>query len=270
MIQRILKQLLKGKKMWNIYDALIEGIPDHLIVDYQLTGGFRCLVRAGNTGVSTLARNYNADNVAAASDNIMKNELCGRPLKEAAGLAKSWDFEKASLGMAAINAYYNDYALLSKLGVQIWEPHAHRVGDVFEIYRERLLDKKVAMIGHFEYAAAWMREICKLTIFEREPRDGDLPDSAEEFYLPEQDFVFITGMSFTNKTLPRLLELSQNATVILVGPTVPASPILFQFGISCISSLCVRDPALSVENVRNGSCRDIYQSNSKLIYTAVD
>ena len=33
----------------------------------------------------------------------------------------------------------------------------------------------------------------------------DFLDSACEYILPEQDFVFITGMTLTNKTLPRLL-----------------------------------------------------------------
>jgi uncharacterized protein len=254
--------------MWKIYDALIEGIPEHLTVEYQLTGGFRCLIRAENTGISTLVRNYHEDGINDGKTADTSDSLCGLPLKEAAKLAKSWDFEKASLGMAAINAYYNDYALLSKMGLQMWEPDAHRVGDVFEMYRDKIAGKKVAMVGHFEYAAVWMKEACDLTIFEREPWEGDLPDSAEEFYLPEQEYVFITGMAFTNKTLPRLLALSQNATVILVGPTVPVTPILFRFGVSCISSVCVRDHELSVENVRNGACRDIYQSGSKLIYTA--
>ena len=256
--------------MWNIYDTLIEGIPEHLTVEYQLTGGFRCLIKAGNTGISTLALNYSPDSAAGIPSKISPVDLVGLPLKEAAKLSKSWDFREASLGMAAINAYYNDFARLSQMGVQIWEPDAHRVGDVFEMYREKIIGKNVAMIGHFEYAAVWMKDICRLSVFEREQWDGDLPDSAEEFYLPEQEFVFITGMSFTNKTLPRLLALSQNAAVILVGPTVPVTPILFKFGVSCISSLCVRDPLLAVENVGSGACRDIYQSGSKLIYSVGD
>ncbi len=244
--------------MWSIYDALILGIPENLTVDHYLTGDLRCLVRAENTGISTRVKNYQ-------QKDLLNKDLCGRPLREVAALAKSWDFEEASLGMAAINACYNDYASLLKLGAKISSPDAGGVYDVFELYKEKIVGRKVAMIGHFDYAMQWMKEVCDLSVFEREPAEGDYPDSAEDFLLPEQEFVFITGMTFTNKTLPHLLNLSKNAEIILVGPTVPATPILFDFGVSCVSSLCVMDPEASIKHVQNGACRDIYQSGSKVV-----
>ena len=47
--------------------------------------------------------------------------------------------------------------------------------------------------------------LCRLSILERDPVLGDYPDSACEYILPEQDYVFITGMTLVNKTLPHLL-----------------------------------------------------------------
>ena len=246
--------------MWELYDALLAEIPQERKIESVLLGESRCLVRAQNTGISTL------ENTACGEKDF--HFLCGRPLSEAASLVKSWDFTAASVGMAAVNAYYNDYDLLKKIGAQIWPPLSHGVGDVFEDYREKIAGKNVAMIGHFDYAAKWMKDICRLSIFERDPSGGDYPDSAEEYLLPEQEFVFITGMTFTNKTLPRLLALSHNAETILVGPSVPAAPILFEYGVDCISSLCVRDAALAEINVKSGICKAIYESGSKLILHA--
>ena len=81
---------------------------------------------------------------------------------------------------------------------------------------EEMEGKKVAVIGHFPGMEVG-RRACGLTVLERNPQEGDLPDFAAEYVLPEQDYVFITGTALTNKTMPRLLELSEHATVGLVG-----------------------------------------------------
>jgi uncharacterized protein (DUF4213/DUF364 family) len=65
--------------------------------------------------------------------------------------------------------------------------------------------KKVAVVGHFSLVEKQLGCKCSLSILEREPEGTDFLDSACEYILPEQDFVFITGMTLTNKTLPRLL-----------------------------------------------------------------
>ena len=60
-------------------------------------------------------------------------------------------------------------------------------------------------MGHFPLVEKQLGRKCSLSILEREPEGADFLDSACEYILPEQDFVFITGMTLTNKTLPRLL-----------------------------------------------------------------
>ena len=48
---------------------------------------------------------------------------------------------------------------------------------------------------------------------------------------PDCDVVIITGSAAINKTLPRLLELSRRAQVILTGPSVSCCPALTELGI---------------------------------------
>jgi uncharacterized protein (DUF4213/DUF364 family) len=65
---------------------------------------------------------------------------------------------------------------------------------------EKLRGKRVAVIGHFrdlERIAA----VCHLSILERRPEPGDLPDTACEFVLPEQEVVIMTATTLINKTL---------------------------------------------------------------------
>lgn len=62
--------------------------------------------------------------------------------------------------------------------------------------------------------------------------------------MPRQDVVFITGVTMINKTLPRLLELSKGAFVVLVGPSTPLAPFLFDYGVDVLSGTVVVDDAV--------------------------
>lgn len=49
-------------------------------------------------------------------------------------------------------------------------------------------------------------------------------------YIPEQAYVFMTGVTLINKTMPRLLQLSCGAKVILIGPQRPPLPPILSTG----------------------------------------
>jgi uncharacterized protein (DUF4213/DUF364 family) len=53
--------------------------------------------------------------------------------------------------------------------------------------------------------------------------------------------VIITGSASINKTMPRLLELSKNAEIILTGPTVTCCPELLALGINRLSGRVVTE-----------------------------
>jgi uncharacterized protein (DUF4213/DUF364 family) len=85
--------------MWEIYDALIDGIPEDLIVDELISGYEASYVRSGNGAGIAYLRDYQT-----RMPMFTKN-LIGAPLREVAGAVKSWNFVEASAGLAAINAY---------------------------------------------------------------------------------------------------------------------------------------------------------------------
>lgn len=116
--------------------------------------------------------------------------------------------------------------------------------DAFTVYRNQVAGKKVAVIGHFYRLEQILGGICQLSILEKRPVSGDYPDSACEFLLPLQDYVFATGVTLTNKTLPRLLELSRHTGLILAGPSVPLAPSLFRWGVRDLQGFVVTDPDL--------------------------
>jgi uncharacterized protein (DUF4213/DUF364 family) len=193
-------------------------------------------------------------------DDFLNGDLTGLPLKRLSRHAKSWNFLDAGFGVAAMNAYYNQHKRAAALGIDM--PDESRKNEAFEKYRVEVSGKKVAVVGHFPYLEQLLKPVCELSILERRPRDGDLPDSACEFLLGEQDYVFITGSTMVNKTLPRLLSLCKNAWTVLVGPSVTLSPVLFDFGVDDLSGFVVRDPGLCLASVREGDRARQFQSGT--------
>ncbi len=96
---------------------------------------------------------------------------------------------------------------------------------------------------------------------ERNPLEGDLPDFAAEYVLPEQDhYIFITGTALTNKTMPRLLELCAQATVALVGSTgAPLVPWWFDLGVDILAGAVVTDKAAVWRRTQEGGHRGIFE-----------
>jgi uncharacterized protein (DUF4213/DUF364 family) len=242
--------------MWNLYDELIDGIGENLTVDQISCGTEWTMVRSGNkVGVAmTSVENLQLTN---AFDDLTKLTL-----KELAKLSKSWDFLQAGIGVAAINAYYNAYETVDKYG--FLNDDDGSACEAFSAYKSAVTGKKVAVIGHFPNLEQTISQVCTLSILERAPQPGDYPDPACEYILPEQDFVFITGVTLINKTLPRLLELSKNAQIVMVGPSVPITPILFKYGVYDLAGFVVKDNKACSEIVEGKSTQPLFYSGERI------
>ncbi|MGI6428628.1 MAG: Rossmann-like domain-containing protein [Syntrophomonadaceae bacterium] len=245
--------------MWDIYDDLIDSIPDNLTVQDCMLGLHWTLVKSeGGTGTA-MTVNGGQEN----SDEY--RELVGMPLKELAGYVKSWTFPNASLGMAAINSALNTTQQVSVLTNPTFQITENSEEDnAFSTFMPYIKDKKVAVIGHFPNIEE-LGEFCQLSILERMPQKGDYPDPACEYLLPEQEVVFITGSAFINKTMPRLLTLAKDSQIILVGPSVPISPVLFDYGVDVISSTVILNEELIWRVVKQGGKMKIFKMGAQMI-----
>jgi uncharacterized protein (DUF4213/DUF364 family) len=252
---------------WALYDALIDPIPPDLKTDEAISGAHWTYVRSGDRAglAMNLAHVHNTETrprLLPESRQAITGMpgITGMPLRELAAAAKSWNFAEAGLGVAAINAFWNSTE---------HEPVARSMaGDgssSFTAWRDRVWGKKVAVIGHFMLLEKTLGEVCDLSILEKRPGPGDYPDSACEYILNDQDFVFATGVTVINKTLPRLLELSRRQGLILAGPTVPLSPLLFGFGVRDLQGLVIQDPDLCREVVRGKTgCASIFDTGKRV------
>jgi uncharacterized protein (DUF4213/DUF364 family) len=209
------------------YDILQAGLPQDLTVA-ELIHGVSWTAAVLSDGRCGVAMHTTGETVPR-----MFGSLIGLPLNQAGQAMLSWNMEEASEAFAAVNAFYNHP------GCGFVKPEA-RTLDGIEI-RGRTVGMVGMMIGHSNMTQEDFAEAKKLYITDREEKAGTLPDSACEFYLPLCDLVIITGSAAINKTLPRLLELSRNAEVVLTGPTVSCCPALRELGIHRLSGRVITE-----------------------------
>jgi hypothetical protein len=82
-------------------------------------------------------------------------------------------------------------------------------------------------------------------------KKGDLPDTASEHIIPKADIVVITSTAIINKSIERLLELSQGFTIIM-GPSTPMSDVLFDYGVDMIAGIDVVDEQMMMAKIAQG------------------
>jgi hypothetical protein len=160
---------------------------------------------------------------------------------ELAEYASSGNLLEASIGMAALNS------LIDIDESKCIEKNA------FDIILEKGQGKNVAIVGHFPWIPKLKGRTRNLWVLEQRLREGDLPTKEADRILPQCDIVGITGTSFINHTLEGLLSLCKGAYVLVIGPTSPLSPLLFDYGIDAICGSKVIDVERVIRSISEGA-----------------
>jgi uncharacterized protein (DUF4213/DUF364 family) len=181
--------------------------------------------------------------------------LVRKSIADLAGWLNSWNPYEATVGLAAINAAINARSGLIENATAIGSGNLA----VFEHFLPLVRGRKVAVIGRYPGLAKYEKET-ELTIIERQPGDRDLPDPAAEYILPGADWVFLTATSIANKTFPRLVELSRNAKLVLMGPTVPWLEEFKEMGIDYLAGVEVTDPLALKQTIAEGGGVRIFET----------
>lgn len=148
----------------------------------------------------------------------------GQPLTALAALWQSENVFERAIAVAAINAHWNRFDLEGspRNGIDLIENHGERT----------------VVIGRFPRVTERHPGIA---VVEREPRPGEHPESALETLLPRAEFVAVTASTIVNGSLPRILALSRNAFILMIGPSTPLSPALFDLGVGALSGFVAED-----------------------------
>lgn len=113
--------------------------------------------------------------------------------------------------------------------------------------------KRVAVIGHFPFVERMAGMFADLWVIEKEPRPGDRSEHEAESLLPRADVVALTGTTLLNGTCERLLGLCRpGAFTLMLGPSTPFAPSLFDWGLQALCGSRVLDPDLAAADILDG------------------
>lgn len=161
---------------------------------------------------------------------------------------------EASIGLAAYSSTLN--------------PQSGRSLEMnaFDLVAQLGAGKQVVMVGHFPQSD-WLQErVGSLKILEKRPRPGDYPAEAAPDLIPAADVVAITAMTILNRTIDGLLVLCPPAArVVVLGPSAPLTPVLFDYGVDFISGSAVTDEEKVLLAVMQGGSIRSAQGTKKLI-----
>lgn len=168
--------------------------------------------------------------------------LLDKSAAELVRMTESDSIIESAVGMATINSLLEiDAGLCRELNAR-------------ELIAEKGAGKKVVIVGRFPFIPDLREMVGELKVLEKNPQKDDLPESEAENVLPEADVVAITGTTFTNHTIGRLLELCRpHSFVVVLGDSAPLSPVLFDYGIAAVSGTRVTDPELAMRGISQGA-----------------
>lgn len=168
--------------------------------------------------------------------------LLSRSIEDLVTLAHSDRILEAAIGMAAINS------LIQVNASACIELNAA------DLILEKGAGRRVAVVGHFPFLPRVREKAEALWVIEKNPKEGDLEETEAERVIPQAHVVALTGTSLTNHTLEHLLALCDpKAYVLMLGDTVPLSPVLFDYGVHALSGTQVVDVDLALACVSQGA-----------------
>jgi uncharacterized protein (DUF4213/DUF364 family) len=238
-------------------DELLAALPDGNVLDVCIGLHWTAVVVRSDGQVrcglaSTLAAPHNH---SAEPDVPQAGLLHTLSALELARMARSEQPPQASIGIAALNA------LLPP------QPEQWRDVNAEEVIVTHGTGKTVALIGSFPFVPRLRPRVDRLFVMELQPKDNELPAEAAPDILPQADVIAITSMTLINHSLENLLKLcGPAATVLLLGPSTPLSPVLFEHGVDLLSGSVVTDIDRVLDAIKQGAnFRQVHRSGVRLV-----
>ncbi len=241
---------------WQLYDLLLDRLDDSAHVAEIVIGLTWTLCRS----VGDRGPGYGLAMSPGTPTRTLPwpGTLSGRSVKGLADWLRGWDPYEATVAMAAVSSVLNRGSDLAGSAIPLFPSGSANLA-VFQHFAPRLAGQRVCVVGRYPGLDAldlgW-----DLTVLERQPGRGDLPDPAAEYLLPRADWVFLTATSIPNKTFPRLAELSRDAPLVLMGPTVPWVPELADFGVDYLAGVWVEDGERLRATIAEGGGTRIFET----------
>ena len=244
----------------NTIDALLSSLQADAPVRQVLVGAFWTAVVLDTEPVRCgLASTLRGEDHEAGPPVPDAGRLLDCSARELAERLRSPRPLEASIGMAAFNALLDvDESACVEVNAE-------------EVIIERGAGRRVAIVGHFPFVERVRAAAAECWVVELHPRPGDIPAERAGEVLPQADVVALTGTSLLNHTFDDLIRLCRpDAFVLILGPSAPLSPVLFDAGVDGISGTVVTDPERVLTSLAQGATfRQIKRTGGLRLLTMV-
>ena len=168
--------------------------------------------------------------------------LTEKSARELAQWALSENLLEASIGMAAINSL-----------LEIDEQSLKEV-NASEVIGRECKDRNLVVVGHFPFVEKMKTIARNCWVIEKRPFGDDFPEEKAQEFIPQADVIAITGTAFINHSIQGLLSLCPSDSIVMVlGPSTPMTPLLFDHGISFLSGSRVIDEEAAITTIQQGA-----------------
>jgi uncharacterized protein (DUF4213/DUF364 family) len=223
----------------NLLDDLLAHLPDDVPVRSVLVGAHWTVVCSRHCGMAATLMSSHPHGHMQVRD---AGSLHQKSARELADLALSTEMMEASIGIAAINSLLD---VDESLSVEI---------NASEVLASRGRGKNIALVGHFPFIPQLRQVTRHLWVIEQHPGEDEYPAEAAPELIPQADLVAITSSALINHTLDGLLSLCDSkSTVMLLGPSTPLSPVLFEYGVDIMSGAWIVDESAVIRTVGQGA-----------------
>lgn len=226
----------------DILSHLLSNLPTNEPVRHVLVGAHWTVVCSRNCGMASTMQGDKPHGHEKVRDVGQLHEKTAYQLAE---YALSDVLLEASIGVAAINSLINP-----DQGVQA----GYREINAYDVLARHGKEKKVALVGHFPFIPKLRQEVGELWVIEQKPVEGEYPVMAAARLIPQADVVALTGSALINHTLDEMLSYCRPDSIVLIlGPSTPLSPVLFEHGATIISGTRVLDEQAVLRTVAQGA-----------------
>ena len=221
-----------------IIESLVERLPADAIVTDVVVGIFWTFAQTQyGSAISATAHRWCEDTPGAIVP--WAGDLTGMRVRDVAALYQSPSLPARSLANACISASFAPSAMT---GI----PMQGKAQALLEsICQARAGRPRIALIGHFHFADGLRALGYPLDVYELDGRceEGDIPSSRIPETLPLADIVVMTSSTIiTHSTEAILSSCRADAYKMIVGPTVPLHPVLWEFGFDAVCGSTITDP----------------------------
>lgn len=148
----------------------------------------------------------------------------------------------AGIGIAAINS-------LLELPTQ----HVTEI-NIAEVLEQKGKGKKIVMIGHFPFVKKLRKVAKEVWVIDLQPGPGEYSPEQAPALLAEADILAMTGNTLITKAAEDYIAMCRpGAYKIMMGPTTPLTPLLFEHGMDLLAGVTVRDADMVNRYISQGA-----------------